>query len=108
MWNLKKNRLLEGRSTVLATKGESGVWLDVGKAAEPLGGGECVRGSPLSLYIIHAHHHVVHCKYIQFCQHTVTFFKTNDKRSVKQKQTVLPWVYSAALRFRLESLHFSK
>ena len=59
MWNLKKTHLLEGRSAVLATKGESGVWLDVGKAAEPRVRGECVRGSPLSLYITHAHHHVV-------------------------------------------------
>lgn len=27
--------LIEDRSMVLATKSESGVWLDVGKAAEP-------------------------------------------------------------------------
>lgn len=51
MWTLKKNHLLEGRSTVLATRGESGVGLDVGKAAEPPGeGGVCER---LTLVSIH-------------------------------------------------------
>lgn len=51
MWILKKNRLLEGRSTVLATKGESGVWLDVGKTAGPPGEeGVCER---LTLVSIH-------------------------------------------------------
>lgn len=105
MWNLKKNSLLEGRSIVLATKGENGVWLDVGKSAEPRGERECVRGSPfVSVHYI--------CTppcctlyYIWFCQHTVAF-KTNDKRIAEQKHTVRPWVYYAALRFRLESLHF--
>lgn len=56
MWNLKKSSLLEGRSTVLATKGESGVWLDVGKAAEPRGdGGVCER---LTLYLCTLYMHI--------------------------------------------------
>lgn len=50
---------------MLATKGESAVCLDVGKAAEP-GVGGSVREAHPCLYITHAHHHVVHCKYVQF------------------------------------------